>query len=106
MEGQMARKDLDEKLAEARRIIEHSDELSPETGGAAFFLLQEVDRLRKIEDGLETLIVMKKQVAESLRDEEAFYKANHLPQSAQFNRDAAGRLMAEVWPLEALLNGE
>ncbi len=102
----MARKDLDEKLAEARRIIEHSDELSPETGGAAYFLLQELHRLRKIEDGLEKIIGMRKQVAEGLRDEAVFYKANNLLDSARFNRDAAGRLMSEVWPLEALLNGE
>lgn len=101
----MARKDLDEKLAEARRIIEHSDDVAPEVGGAAFFLLQEVDRLRKIEDGLDNIIGMRKQVAENLRHEAVLDEQALMYSTAQFNRDSAERLMAEVWPLEALLDG-
>jgi hypothetical protein len=105
----VSRKDLDEKLAEARRIIEYSDEVSPELGGAAFWLLGEVDRLRKIEDGLDALITMKKQVhgtiSEQIKHEisqEYYYGTNGVIEL----RSKAAALKAEWEPLEALLSVE
>lgn len=107
----MSRKDLDEKLAEARGIMERAELMGREASpipltAAGSWLVDEVDRLRKIEDGVEKIIAMRKQVAESLRAEADDFAANHLLQSAQFNRATADRLMGEVWPLEALLHGE
>lgn len=102
----MARKDLDEKLAEARRIIEQSDEVTPELGGASFWLLGEVDRLRKIEDGIDKIIVMRKQAAESHYEASKLQHARGRLNTFEWHQMQADTLMGEVWPLEALLNGE
>lgn len=75
----------------------------------AILLAAEVRRLRKIEDGLKNRIAMLKQVrAALLQDVERetkldyFYGTNGVIEL----REKAERIMAEVWPLEALLDGE
>jgi hypothetical protein len=100
---------VDEKLAEARRIIEHSDEDAPVLGAAAFWLLGEVDRLRKIEDGIENLIAMKKQIIVSLEaniireiENEYYYGTNGVHDL----RAKADLLVGEISSLEALLYGK
>ncbi len=65
----------------------------------------ELERLRKIENGLKEIVESRKKLVETLRAEAVECESMDWHQTARFNRDSADRLMAEVWPLEALLNG-
>ena len=101
----MSRKDLDEKLAEARRIIEHSDEVTPELGGAAFWLLQEVDRLRAFEDRVQALLDMKRQVRDTLLKDYQYAYVNDLRARENELMHRIETLEGEMKVLEALLDG-
>lgn len=113
-ERPVSRKDLDEKLEEARGIMHRAELMGRNASpipltGAGVWLVEEVDRLRKIEEGLENLIAMKKQVHATLVAQrkveikaDYWYGMNGAIELAE----KANQLEAEWEPLEALLDGQ
>ena len=105
------RKDIEEKLKEARAIVleaDASESADFETAcltGAGVFLLQEVDRLGKIVSGVETLIEMKRQAHEALYQQAVIESANeyyHGPNGVVELLEKAEILRGEIKSLEAL----
>jgi hypothetical protein len=70
----------------------------------ALELVEEVERLRKIEAGVRKMIEDRKNVVELVRGEADEDEALGLVRTAGFHRDNAERLMSDIWPLEALLD--
>lgn len=107
----MGRKDLDEKLKEARETIIWADEIPLEVRtslvtGAAYFLMQEVDRLRSFEGKVENLLAMKRQVRDTLLKDYQYAFANDLRARENELMNRVQALECEMKVLEALLDGE